>query len=742
MSRVRLLLATLLAASPGVGCQRTPLPGAAHAAPPSSAASRNAVPSASPRLDESGPRVDLLANRALWHVFQKGLVVPFASEGLRKYTQEYTSPWRGVTKLQDRAGRVLGTTTSTLRFPWDGETGAATIVVRMSGDGGQRLSLRLNGRPLKTRVLASGWQAVVIDVPAGMLRPGENDLGIGVAKKGALFHSLEVLAGPAPEPADAWPPSSPVGTASVAGQEKAALAGFRRYVMLLEVPRQSSLVLDTAAPRAVAHLRVLARPEGQPAQVLLDETLQPGRWQPHTLSLAALAGKLVELEFAAVDGTDVLWATPRILLAAAPSLPRPKPVRNLVLLIGDAMRADSLALYGQSKVLTPRITEAGRKNGVVFLNTEAASPSSPPSHASIQSGTLPRVNGILGDKAKLNPGTPMVSAVLGADGIATGYYGDNSFAMGRLKAASKWTSYHQPSQEGKGGGCPTLIKLMLGFADEQIKAGRRFFLSSIAFEPHTPYIYHQGITEHYVKGEFDPAIGKSPDGVILTAIVKGKLPMTPARWQQLRGLYDGEVEYLDGCFGTLVDGLAARGRRDDTAVILLADHGEGFFEHGSLGHAYGHWFEVTQVPLVLWVPGLTEKEIAIDTTVSHVDVAPTILDLLGLPPEPRMQGQSLLPMALRQGPWTPRVIPAEYGRSYSLRSANLRYIVDYGGKEMLYDTVADPIEKTDVKDQRSMALRYLRDCAGFYLAYRSRWHTASWGTLNNQTPEFVKATGE
>jgi hypothetical protein len=114
---------------------------------------------------------------------------------------------------------------------------------------------------------------------------------------------------------------------------------------------------------------------------------------------------------------------------------------------------------------------------------------------------------------------------------------------------------------------------------------------------------------------------------------------------------------------------------------------------------------------------------------------------MGLPPEARMQGQSLLPLALRQGPWTPRVIPSEYGRSYSLRAANLRYIVDYSGKEMLYDTVADPIEKTDVKGQRPMALRYLRDCAGFYLAHRTRWHEATWGTVNNQTEEFVKATG-
>jgi hypothetical protein len=284
MSRV--LNLAILAVSLGGGCRRAPLPRAAQAAP-ASAASRGAAQTASPRLDESGPRVDLLASRALWHLFQRGLVIPFASEGFRKYTQEYTSPWRGVTKLQDRAGRVLGTATSSLRFPWDGEAGAATIVVRMNGATGQRLSLRLNGKQLKTATVASGWQTLSISAPAGVLRPGENDLVIAVAKKGALFYSLEVIAGPPPEPADAWPASSPVIAASVAGQERAALAGFRRYSMLLEIPRQSFLLLETAAAQMAAHLRVSARPEGQPAQILLDETQQPGQWQPHTLSLAA-----------------------------------------------------------------------------------------------------------------------------------------------------------------------------------------------------------------------------------------------------------------------------------------------------------------------------------------------------------------------------------------------------------------------------------------------------------------------
>jgi arylsulfatase A-like enzyme len=726
----RSYLTLLLALPLGLlGCQRTSTPGMAQAAPA-------ARPAAATALDEKGPRIDLLANQDLWHLYQSGLVIPVAGEGFRKYSQEYTSPWRGVGKLQEHSGRILASSASSLRFPWDEAAGAGTIVVRLNG--AQRLSLRLNGKPLPSANVAAGWQAVSITMPAGALHPGENELSVAVAKKGTLFHSIEIIVGPAPEPTQAWPELSPVSHVN----GKPALAGFKRSTMLLEIPRQSTLVFETAATQAPAQLKVRLRPEGEAAQNLLDETQAPGAWQTRQISLAAHAGKLAALDFEVASG-QAQWAAPRILLPAAPSLPRPKPVSNLVLFIGDALRADALDLYApETRVQTPRISEAGKKSGVVFLNTQAASPSSPPSHASIQSGTYPRSNGILGDKAKLNPGTPMISTALAGHGIATGYYGDNSFAMGRLKAASKWTAYHQPSQEGKGGGCPTLIKMMLGFADDQIKAGKRFFLSSIAFEPHTPYIYHQGITEHYVKGEFDPAIGKSPDGVILTSIVKGSINMTPARWQQLRGLYQGELEFMDGCFGSLLDGLKERGVADDTAIVLLADHGEGFFEHGSLGHAYGHWFEVTQVPLILWAPGLKAAQIPAEAVASHTDVAPTILDLMGLPPEPRMQGESLLPIILRQGPWVPRVVPSEYGRSYSLRSAKLRYIVDYGGKETLFDTVADPLEKTDVKDKRPMAWRYVRDNAGFYLAHRARWQTAKWGTLNNHTADFVKATAD
>jgi arylsulfatase A-like enzyme len=695
-------------------------------------------------LDETGPSMDLLASRALWHLYREGLVIPFAGEGFRKYSQEYANPWRGLATIDERTGRTLGSSAATLRFPWDVATGEATIIVRLhGGSAGKKLSVRLNGRPIKNATLESGWQQVTMTVPARGLVKGENTLALATVKKSAIFHSMEIVPGqPATTEQTAerpWPAASPVAKIQLAGKERECLTGFSRLMMPIEIPQDGWLAVDTGAGAGAARLQISVTAEGRPAKVLLDEIHQAGSLRQRRLSLAEFSGKLVALEFVVREGRpdDAAWASPRLVLSKAAVRPRPEPAHNFVMLVADALRADKLPMYADSRVRTPNIAKAAASTGVTFTSTQAASPSSPPSHASIQSGCMPRSHGILGDKSKVNPGTPMVSAILAKAGIATDFVGDASFAMRRLQPASTWNEFHQPNTEGKGGDCTAVVKQILAFADKQ--AGKRFFVSGVAFEAHTPYIYHHGTTEHYYDGAFDDAIGKHPDGVILTAIVGGRLKMTPERWGQLKGLYDGEVEHLDECFGALGEGLKSRGLAENTPVVLLADHGEGFFEHGSMGHAYGQYAELTNVPLVLFAPGLGHGQ-KIATVVSHTDVVPTILDLMGVAPDARVQGESLLPMVLRDGPWVPRVMPSEYGRSYSLRSRGLHYIVDYGGNESLFDIAVDPAEKSEIKDKRPLALRYFRDLAGIYLAHRAAWRTPTWGTLNNHKAGFVAAT--
>lgn len=726
-----LVLAVLLLACRGKGAQSLENRPAPLATPQGSAAVAGSV-----ALDETGPSMDLTASYALWHLYREGLVIPFASEGLRKYSQEYANPWRGVATVEERVGRRLGSTVATLHFPWDAATGEATIVVRVHGaSAGKKLSLRLNGKPIRNVKLESGWQQVAMPVAAQVLQKGENTLTLAVGKRGAIFHSIEVVPGTANTAEQPWPAPSPVSNVQLSGKQVECLTGFPRMRMPVEIPQDGWLVVDTVAAAGPARMQISAAAEGQAAKVLLDEKQEVGGRRQRRLSLAELAGKLVMLELWSPD-PGAAFIAPRILLPKAAVRPRPEPARNVVMLVADALRADKLPMYADSRVRTPNIAKAAAATGVSFTSTQAASPSSPPSHASIQSGCMPRSHGILGDKSKVNPGTPMISAILAKAGIATDFVGDAGFAMNRLKPVSSWNEFHMPGKEGKGSDCSAVVKMMLDFADKQ--AGKRFFISAVAFEAHTAYIYHPGVTEHYYDGPFDDAIGKRPDGVQLTAIVSGKLKMTPERWGQLKGLYDGEVEHLDGCFGALVDGLKARGLAGSTPIFLLADHGEGFLKHGSMGHAYGQYAELTNVPLVLFDARVGHGQ-KIPTVVSHTDVVPTILDLMGLPPDPRVQGESLLPMVLREGPWVPRVEASEYGRSYSLRSRGLHYVVGYGGNESLFDTAADPAEKNELGDKRPLALRYFRDLAGIYLAHRAAWRTSTWGTLNNHKAGFGKA---
>lgn len=86
-----------------------------------------------------------------------------------------------------------------------------------------------------------------------------------------------------------------------------------------------------------------------------------------------------------------------------------------------------------------------------------------------------------------------------------------------------------------------------------------------------------------------------------------------------------------------------------------------------------------------------------------------------------------------------RRLVVEYGRSHSLRARRWRYIVAYDQTETLYDLARDPTEQTDVANTRPIAMRYMRDAAGFFLAHRSRWTNQKWGDLVNHKPAFVAA---
>ncbi len=766
-------------------------------------------PSPPPIVLDDTPSINILHNRFLMHLSprdsQAGIYIPLASEGVRKYSQEYRNPFGDVVKRDGRKGRVLSSRSLLLRLPWltawSANAGSATLRLRIHGlVAGQKLSMNLNGKRLTNIGLQAGWQETDIEISdISRLRAGENEVRLFLGKRGpnrdyALLHSLSLVPatpnvkpnanadtetpGAAAAAGISWPPLSPVAEVAIGGDTMPALTGFARMTLYSEIPQQAYLHFhtgvdsadnDTGSPasnkdvdfRIYAHVATgdIAAEQSKTVE-LFRHRAGPGMWQEHYVDVAEIAGKLVALHFESSSADGAAWAKPRIALPQAAMRQRPKTFANTILLVIDALRSDRLALYGETRVATPHMTADGRARGVVFLHNQAASPSSPPSHGSIQTGMIPRVHGVAGDKSQLKPGTPMISTQLEDAGVRTAYYGNNPFGMARLKEPGGWTAFHQPNQEGKGIDCTVLMKEMLTFAEKHGKAGERFFISSLPYEPHTPYRYHEGITDAYYDGPWDPVVGKSVDGVLLGKLSSGSTTLNQRQWQQLKALYDGEVAHMDGCYKQLVDGLNSLGLREDTLIVITSDHGEGMFEHGRMGHAFGHYAELANVPFVLVGDGLLPGDgIVIDTVSSHLDIAPTILDLMGVTPDQRIQGSSLMPVLLRQGPWTPRVMPLEYGRSYALRSQRWKYIVDYQGQESIFDLASDPTEQVNLlragtgADSSSpspsfsgppngpMALRYMRDIAGIFLIYRSVWRMDTFGTFNNHGRGFLEHLG-
>lgn len=762
---------------------------------PDTPASGTGSPSAGPPTPEAKtptypvldaqPGIDLLHNRHRLHLYDRGLIVPMASEGFHKYSQEYRLPWGRVLDVEGMRGRVLRKRKAVLRVPVE-RAGTYTIAVRMyNPNGRQKLRMAVNGarprvvtprvRPAEDdRSTPSGWQRFELtDVE---LTAGDNQLALRLARRhrftdgatdgstggstgGArrvrsygLWHSIEIAPAVDAVRPEAAPVRSPVRSVSVDGQEREALAGYQHMDVLIEVPARawldvytgsraagSRFQIQVAVPRYAASERV----ETLDTSILLKHEQTPGTWTRHRLSLAELANRLVRLRLS-VDGTrDAIdsgaWGTPRIALEQAEIAPF-EPVRNVILLVIDTLRADKLSLYGDTRVQTRHLDTAAARGSAVFLHNQAASPSSPPSHTSIHTGMVPRAHGVSGDQAPLAPNMPLLSALLRDAGFIAGYVGNNNFAMSRLKKRGNWHSFYEPVFNRKGVDCKPVMQGMLAFVDKH--GSERFFLSGLPLEPHLPYRFHEGITDTYFAGPYDRPIGKRPGSALISRITSGKQRMNETRWKQVRALYDGEVHYMDACFGELMAGLEQRGRLSDTAIVVTADHGEGMYEHKRMGHAFGHFAELSNVPFVILWPsehGMANGIRSYHTVTSLIDIAPTVLSLLGQAHDPRMQGRDMVPVMRRQGPWPNRVVAMEYGRSYALRARDWKYIVEYSGREHLYHVARDPTEQHNLSTGAPLALRYMRENAGFYLGHRDVWRAADWGDLNNHGPAAAAA---
>ena len=306
--------------------------------------------------------------------------------------------------------------------------------------------------------------------------------------------------------------------------------------------------------------------------------------------------------------------------------------RHILVVLIDTVRADHIGAYGYGRNTSPNIDRLARE-GVVFEHARGNSTYTGEVVSAIFSGFLPTVNPAgTGWYAQPKPGAANMAQRFDAADYRTGCFTNSpvlemeGYFDGFDETKSYALDFAEPPQT------EALTNHAIDFMTRH-KDGKTFtYLHYI--EPHTPYIP----PDEYVARFVDPA---PPKIMNMSLDVQGHREQLNAegfgpddpRFKDLVLRYDAEIAMVDDYLGRLLDALDAQGILDDTLIVVTADHGEEFLEHGYFEHAWTLYDEVMHVPLIFWRPGMLEPGRRADF-VSLVDLLPTLLEFAGLPGSP------------------------------------------------------------------------------------------------------------
>ena len=387
---------------------------------------------------------------------------------------------------------------------------------------------------------------------------------------------------------------------------------------------------------------------------------------------------------------------------------------------------------GHPQTRTPNIDRLA-KRGVLFQNAQCAAPACNPSRAALLTGIRPSTSGVYLNSQPWRPAMPD-AVTLPQHFMAHGYrvVGGGKIFHGGFPDPESWQEYFPDKKKTTPGdpmppdrplnGIPNTSHFDWGPIDvkdeemgdwkvsewarqELAKTHDKPFFQAVGiFRPHLPWYVPQKYFDMF-----------PPDKVILPTIKKDDLDDVPEagrrmarpegdhakviatnNWNKAVSGYLASIAFADACIGRVLDALDASPYADNTIVILWGDHG---WHLGEKLHwrKFALWEEAANAPLMIAAPGVAKAGGVCTRPVSFMDIYPTLVELCGLGPNPRLEGRSLALLLKDPGAaWEPPALTT-YGRNnHALRSERWRYIRYADGSEELYDHQGDEMEWTNL----------------------------------------------
>ena len=296
---------------------------------------------------------------------------------------------------------------------------------------------------------------------------------------------------------------------------------------------------------------------------------------------------------------------------------------NVVFLLIDTLRADRLSAYGYARPTSPTLADIAA-SGVRFSRVEAQSSWTKSSMASLWTGLFTHRTGVVRFPHGLPDSALMPAEIFQNAGYVTAGLYRNGWVGPNFGFAQGFDLYVQPTprRDPEGFRRPKPGARTLAGTDEDITQAAIEFLNQHQTEKFLLYAHYMDSHQY----AYDDVAASLAFGASLS------------------DTYDASIHWVDSNLYALLAELDRLDLLKKTLVVIAADHGEAFREHGGEGHAANLYQEVVAVPLLFMLPFRLGQELTVEPVVRNVDIWPTILDLTGLPPLPQADGVSLVPL--------------------------------------------------------------------------------------------------
>ena len=479
----------------------------------------------------------------------------------------------------------------------------------------------------------------------------------------------------------------------------------RTYSLWTEIPPAGSLIFDFAGDQH-AQFRVSVVADHGGRTLVFEKEAGP-KYQEAIVDLSKWAGELVRLELVTEGKGIASWADPWI---ARPGRPPQRQIvdaerpRGLIMLVIDTARQDVFRVFHpESRVETPSF-DALAQESVAFENAYTTAPWTKPSVATILTGFYPSTHGAQSEIAKLSPKLTLLSELLKQQGFTTAMFSANGYVSDYFGFAQGWDEYLNFPRQHQRTQAKDVFARALAWLKE-LPSNRPFFLYVQTIDPHVPYQTPSRYLSKYLTEPYQGPLGPVVSGTEVNEFNEGRLTMSETDRIFVRAMYDAEVSYHDTYMGRFIRDLRALDLLDNVILVVTNDHGEELFDHGKLDHGHSLYDELIRSPLLIRHPASFPAG-RFEPPVSTIDIAPTVLELLGIQPPPNYQGRSLLAALQGAAPPAPSYAIAEHDDTLrSIRLGPYKLILSSEGDTELYDLRRDRGEQHNLARFRPVALR-------------------------------------